>query len=222
VAVDTPVPSPFCHEILNANPYAYLDDAPLEERRARAVEMRRSLPPELADAVGALDPAAIAEVSSEAWPVVRDPDDLHDALLTLVWVPLAEAGAWAAHAPALVNDRRLLELRRGETVIGWMPMEYHSLARLLFPQATVSQAAVLAESSGPVERSEALDKVTAGWMESTGPTTAGELKRKDKYSAAASDRFSTQHSILSMRARRPAPLRPLNGAIGAYWRAFTA
>src|SRR6185437_14487863 len=71
LAVDTPVPSPFSHEILNANPYAYLDDAPLEERRARAVEMRRTLPAQLADEVGALDPAAIEEVQRESWPVVR-------------------------------------------------------------------------------------------------------------------------------------------------------
>ncbi len=62
VAIDTPTPSPFSHEILNANPYAFLDDAPLEERRARAVELRRTLPVELAGEVGALDPAAIEEV----------------------------------------------------------------------------------------------------------------------------------------------------------------
>ncbi|MGZ7029864.1 MAG: DEAD/DEAH box helicase, partial [Terriglobales bacterium] len=62
LAVDTPVPSQFSHEILNANPYAYLDDAPLEERRARAVEMRRVLPASVLEEVGALDPAAIAQV----------------------------------------------------------------------------------------------------------------------------------------------------------------
>ena len=62
IAVDTPVPSVFSHEILNSNPYAYLDDAPLEERRARAVEMRRTLPESVLQEVGALDPAAIAEV----------------------------------------------------------------------------------------------------------------------------------------------------------------
>ncbi len=62
LAVDTPVPSAFSHEILNANPYAYLDDAPLEERRARAVEMRRTLPESVLNEVGALDPEAIAEV----------------------------------------------------------------------------------------------------------------------------------------------------------------
>ena len=66
VAVDTPVPSQFAHEILNANPYAYLDDAPLEERRARAVEMRRVLPASVLSEVGALDPAAIAEVRADA------------------------------------------------------------------------------------------------------------------------------------------------------------
>jgi ATP-dependent helicase Lhr and Lhr-like helicase len=87
VAVDTPVPSQFSHEILNANPYAYLDDAPLEERRARAVEMRRVLPASVLEEVGALDPAAIAQVQAEAWPDVRDADELHDVLHTLVVVP---------------------------------------------------------------------------------------------------------------------------------------
>src|ERR1700729_2828298 len=90
VAVDTPVPSQFSHEILNANPYAYLDDAPLEERRARAVEMRRVLPPDMASDIGGLDPSAIAEVRADAWPDVRDADELHDALMTLVAVPEPE------------------------------------------------------------------------------------------------------------------------------------
>ena len=87
VAVDTPVPSQFSHEILNANPYAYLDDAPLEERRARAVEMRRVLPESVLEEVGKLDPGAIAQVREEAWPDVRDADELHDVLHTLVALP---------------------------------------------------------------------------------------------------------------------------------------
>ncbi len=87
VAVDTPVPSQFSHEILNANPYAYLDDAPLEERRARAVEMRRILPESVLEEVGKLDAAAIAQVREEAWPDVRDADELHDVLHTLVALP---------------------------------------------------------------------------------------------------------------------------------------
>src|SRR5437867_8770956 len=87
LAVDTPVPSQFSHEILNANPYAYLDDAPLEERRARAVEMRRVLPEAVLGEIGRLNPAAIAEVCDDAWPDVRDAEELHDALLTLIALP---------------------------------------------------------------------------------------------------------------------------------------
>ena len=87
LAVDTPVPSQFSHEILNANPYAYLDDAPLEERRARAVQMRRSLPESVLEEVGGLDQGVIAQVREEAWPDVRDADELHDVLHTLVALP---------------------------------------------------------------------------------------------------------------------------------------
>ena len=92
VAVDTPVPSQFSHEILNANPYAYLDDAPLEERRARAVEMRRILPESVLEEVGKLDPAAIDQVREEAWPDVRDADELHDVLHTLIALPVNHVG----------------------------------------------------------------------------------------------------------------------------------
>src|SRR5260221_512788 len=117
LAVDTPVPSQFSHEILNANPYAYLDDAPLEERRARAVEMRRILPESVLEEVGKLDPAAIAQVREEAWPDIRDADELHDVLHTLVVVPadgLARVGAgdspangvWQYHFERLVDRHR--------------------------------------------------------------------------------------------------------------------
>jgi len=100
VAVDTPVPSQFSHEILNANPYAYLDDAPLEERRARAVEMRRILPESVLEEVGKLDPAAIAQVREEAWPDVRDADELHDVLHTLIAVPVEYVETDAHVCPA--------------------------------------------------------------------------------------------------------------------------
>jgi hypothetical protein len=87
VAVDTPAPSQFAHEILNANPYAYLDDAPLEERRARAVSLRRLLPETVLAEIGRLDPAAIEQVRREAWPDVRDADELNEALQVLVALP---------------------------------------------------------------------------------------------------------------------------------------
>src|SRR5205085_6219805 len=82
VALDSREPSPFAHELLNAQPYAFLDDAPLEERRARAVTMRRSLSAEALQDLGRLDPEAIAQVKAEAWPLVRDADELHDVLLS--------------------------------------------------------------------------------------------------------------------------------------------
>ncbi|MGH2397211.1 MAG: DEAD/DEAH box helicase, partial [bacterium] len=134
VAVDTPMPSPFCHEILNANPYAYLDDAPLEERRARAVEMRRSLPPDLAGNIGALDQAAITEVAEEAWPVVRDADELHDVLLSLIWVPEEQATVWTPYLPALTQAGRATVVKAG-SVSGWVAAERCAVLQAVFPEA---------------------------------------------------------------------------------------
>ncbi len=119
IAVDTPVPSVFSHEILNSNPYAYLDDAPLEERRARAVEMRRTLPESVLQEVGALDPAAIAEVRADAWPDVRDADELADTLHTLIAVPekfvppdgRSPAEAWASFFESLRQSNRATRAR---------------------------------------------------------------------------------------------------------------
>jgi ATP-dependent Lhr-like helicase len=82
IARDTAEPSPLAHEILNARPYAFLDDAPLEERRARAVYARRASEPASAGELGALDPAAIDRVREQARPDPRDADEMHDALLT--------------------------------------------------------------------------------------------------------------------------------------------
>src|SRR6202043_769167 len=76
-AVDTPVPSLFAHELLNANPYAFLDEAGLEERRARAVSLRRTLPDSVADGAGRLDQAAIDQVRREIFPDVRDEHEMH-------------------------------------------------------------------------------------------------------------------------------------------------
>ncbi|MGA9800455.1 MAG: DEAD/DEAH box helicase [Terriglobales bacterium] len=117
LAVDTPVPSQFSHEILNANPYAYLDDAPLEERRARAVEMRRILPESVLEEVGKLDPAAITQVRDEAWPDVRDADELHDVLHTLIAFPEAiPASVEAGDSPAPTDAAclSLISIHKGE------------------------------------------------------------------------------------------------------------
>src|SRR5207249_3566168 len=87
-ARDTPQPSVFAHQILNAMPYAFLDDAPLEERRARAVLLRRALPEDARD-LGRLDDAAIRAATEDAWPRARDVEELHEALLGLVFLPRA-------------------------------------------------------------------------------------------------------------------------------------
>ena len=166
VAVDTPTPSPFSHEILNANPYAFLDDAPLEERRARAVELRRTLPVELAGEVGALDPAAIDEVVRESWPVVRDADELHDALLSLVWLPDGAVSGWQQFMTELKYSRRadqLTTIDGAHRISGWVAAEHAAdVARLLAGDGD--------------ERT--LDAIVLGWMESIGPTTARELTER--------------------------------------------
>lgn len=168
LAVETPTPSVFSHEILNANPYAFLDDAPLEERRARAVEMRRILPPDLVGEVGALDPEAIDEVARESWPVVRDADELHDALLTLVWVPEAEMAPWASHLLPLVESGRAVLLTfhvsgfTPDQVRGWVATEYKEKVERLFTSSC----------------EQTCDSVIIGWMESIGPTTTRQLAER--------------------------------------------
>ncbi len=151
LAVDTPVPSAFSHEILNANPYAYLDDAPLEERRARAVEMRRVLPESVAAQFGRLDPAAIARVRADAWPDVRDADELHDALCTLLALPEIEAASpvvrtpvgatltkalqdWGAYFTELISQHRAARVTVGDSAY-WVCAERAEVFRQIFGDA---------------------------------------------------------------------------------------
>src|SRR5205814_871250 len=111
---DTPEPSPISHEILSARPYAFLDDAPLEERRTQAVYARRATEPSSASDIGALDDAAIARVRDEARIDARDADELHDALMTAGFITSDEA---AAIAPELFDQ--LVAMRRAtHAVIG--------------------------------------------------------------------------------------------------------
>ena len=91
IARDTPEPSALSHEILNARPYAFLDDAPLEERRTMAVHARRATEPSAAGDLGALDPAAIERVREEQRPDPRDADELHDVLLTVGFLTADES-----------------------------------------------------------------------------------------------------------------------------------
>jgi len=108
VARDLTGPSPLAAEVLNAAPYAFLDDAPLEERRTQAVQTRRWSADD-ADDLGRLDPDAIVAVREEAWPQVRDADEMHEALTLLGFVTTAEVAAnpgWSEHLQVLARARR--------------------------------------------------------------------------------------------------------------------
>jgi ATP-dependent Lhr-like helicase len=176
-AVDTPEPSPFCHEILNANPYAYLDDAPLEERRTRAITLRRTVRTDV-DGAGILDPAAIAEVTESVWPVVRDADELHDALGTLIVLP--PVAEWTAWYDELVAQRRATTLAGDVGVRLWACAERLDLARIAYPDATLAPqiAPVPPVQPLPERREDAFAEILRGWLESSGPVTAAELAQR--------------------------------------------
>jgi ATP-dependent Lhr-like helicase len=176
VSVDTAEPSPFCHEILSANPYAFLDDAPLEERRTRAVTLRRSTGTE-GSGIGILDASAIAEVAAMSWPVVRDADELHDALMTLVVLPpIAEWNAWFDE---LVIARRATALDVAGATF-WTCAERLELARYAYPAAVATSeiANLPALTPLPDRLEDAFAEILRGWLESSGPLTVAEIAQK--------------------------------------------
>ncbi|HWR34623.1 MAG TPA: DEAD/DEAH box helicase [Clostridia bacterium] len=182
VAVDTPVPSQFSHEILNANPYAYLDDAPLEERRARAVQMRRTLPESVLQEVGKLEPAAIAQVQEEALPDVRDGDDLHDLLQTMVILPEriplpnwdALPDVWRAFYARLEGSRRAVTAHvAGRSY--WVASEKVAAFGALFPDAAFAPEPPDFGTHSQQTRDDVIAVALSGWLTHTGPITAREL-----------------------------------------------
>ncbi|MGH2405752.1 MAG: DEAD/DEAH box helicase [bacterium] len=177
VAVETPAPSPISHEILNANPYAFLDDAPLEERRARAVSLRRT-DPDLAQGIGALDPAAIQEVRDQAWPDVRNADELHDHLLTTVVLPVDEVGAWDSFVRELIDSgRATIAVWNDETKRerrAYVAAERVPLAQAVLPGVRCDPPNLrlpVAETS----EDDALRIIVHGWLQCIGPVTSAAL-----------------------------------------------
>lgn len=184
LSMESPTPSPFSHEILNANPYGFLDDAPLEERRSRAVSMRHVLPPEEAATLGALDADAIASVCQEAWPRVRDADELQEALHLLAWTPEDRAAEWRVFFPDLLDSGRALMLSHtdpatGETIPIWTTQDHLSLLSAIHPDSAVSADTRQHEHepspgfSGDEQETRAT--IVRNWMEVIGPITAKEL-----------------------------------------------
>ncbi len=194
LAVDTPTPSVFAHELLNANPYAYLDEAGLEERRARATSLGRSLP----DEPGKLDPAAITAIRKEIWPDLRDEHELHDLLHSLIALPMRVIDREdTRHWPTFYE--RLTRTGRAQTVdcTGtpcWVATERLPQIAVLYspPQnhvpAAPQEVVILSGAKDPrisspplpvssiateeVTKEQATQKCVQGWLQILGPTTA--------------------------------------------------
>ncbi len=205
LAVDTPVPSQFSHEILNANPYAYLDDAPLEERRARAVQMRRMLPEAVLNEVGRLDQQAIARVREEARPDVRDSDELHDTLQTLVALPLEipeedwqqAIASWMPLSAELLEGWRVVKARlerRSSALSSQLSSSSqpapaggsNETRRYLVPSERAKDFALIFPEaqfevtppdlpSTTTSRDDAMLAMVTGWMMHSGPITSNAL-----------------------------------------------
>jgi ATP-dependent Lhr-like helicase len=134
-------PSPLAAEILNARPYAFLDDAPLEERRTQAVLSRRWSDPEDASELGALDADAIAAVREEAWPQARNVDEMHEALTGLACITETEArahGDWPGWLDALARSGRATRMQIAQEEALWLPIERLLCLRAIYPDAAVA------------------------------------------------------------------------------------
>ena len=180
---DTTEPSPLSHEIINGRPYTFLDDAPLEERRSRAVSLRRGLPVDARD-LAALDPDAIARVRSEAAPELRDADELHDLLLSLyVCRPLPAAISWFANL-AECGRASVFTTTAGEKL--WCTTQRRPAVSALFPDLS------------PVPVPEDPDVVAAsvlrGHLDTLGPVTVASLCE-----ATALDRSTVQIGLARLQ-----------------------
>src|ERR1700719_790711 len=178
IARDLTEPSPLALEVLSARPYAFLDDAPLEERRTQAVMSRRWLDPQSAADLGRLDPQAIRRVREEAWPDAANADELHDALLWLTFLTEAEverAALWPALVATLVAQQRVTRVG-GAGARLWVTAERLPLFAALYPDATPEPAVITPAAHARTFSAEAaLVEVVRGRLEGLGPTTAPAL-----------------------------------------------
>lgn len=177
--VDSREPSPFAHQLLNARPYAFLDDAPLEERRTRAVTTRRGLAIDQMRDLAKLDPTAIAQVTEEAWPYARDCDEVHDILLNMLVLREDEAGEWAPWLKELAKAGRACCRSWGANDKFWFATERWPMVRAAYPSANVSPAPQLPVALDvTVESTDARVEVVRGRIAVSGPTTAAALAAK--------------------------------------------
>ncbi|RRU96784.1 DEAD/DEAH box helicase [Stutzerimonas xanthomarina] len=181
LARDLPAPSPLAMEILGARPYAFLDDAPLEERRTQAVLARRWSDPESADDLGALDPEAIAAVREEAWPEARSADELHEALTALGCIAEAETAAqpqWSEWLAELARGGRATRMQVAHDRVLWLPLERLMLLRAVYPQAPFQPN--LQAPGGydqPIEEEAALVELIRARLSGFGPLPVALIAR---------------------------------------------
>ncbi len=232
LAVDTPVPSQFAHELINAMPYAFLDEAGAEERRARAVTLRRSLPASVAHGAGKLDFAAIATVRAQCWPDLRDEHELHDLLLSLVALPLAfldnrpEARHWPTFYERLIHTGRVQTLDCNGTP-AWVATERFPHAAILWPSPAIAHPERSAaesknlhfapaapptpeQATNGVTKESAAAQLVQGWLQILGPTTAttfGALLKTDPATLYAA-LLAAELQGLVMRGAFEAPTPP--------------
>jgi ATP-dependent Lhr-like helicase len=187
IARDLPEPSPLACEILNARPYAFLDNAPLEERRTQAVYTRRASERTGSDGLGILDAAAIEKVEIEAWPEATNADELHDALMLLAVMTRDELQRTVQHegngaaAEQLLNElvtaKRAMALKTGEKSF-WSCAERLPMVRVIYPDSDIDPEISAPKSSKAQnwERSNAIGELLRGRMEVSGPVTVIQLE----------------------------------------------
>jgi ATP-dependent helicase Lhr and Lhr-like helicase len=173
VTRDTVEPSVLAHEILNGRPFTYLDDAPLEERRSRAVQLRRGLPVDARD-LGRLDAEAIERVRDEAQPDPRDADELHDLLMTVSGLRPREQ--WQSWFDELVDEGRAVTVRAEPEVELWSTVERRPALERLFPDAVVEPDHRLSGATAPLDRDAAAAEMVRGHLEYRGPSTVADLR----------------------------------------------
>jgi ATP-dependent Lhr-like helicase len=178
---DTTEPSVLAHEILNGRPYTFLDDAPLEERRSRAISLRRGLPVDPHD-LSALDPDAIARVRDEAAPDPRDPDELHDLLLSLVVMrPRRE---WQEWFDELVDRRRAITATvGGETV--WLASECRPHVETLYADVQFRPDTRVPDTAQASSADDAAATMLRGHLDVLGPVSVAQLAQATLLSASA-------------------------------------
>ena len=190
IARDLPEPSPLASEILNARPYAFLDNAPLEERRTQAVYTRRASESRgrgSSDGLGVLDAAAIDKVEREAWPEATNADELHDALMLLAAMTHDEVQRTVHHegngtaVEHLLNElmasKRVTHLRVGDKSF-WTAAERLPMVHMIYPDAVADTQITAPESAQRQnwERSAAIRELLRGRMEVSGPVSVGQLE----------------------------------------------